>query len=253
MQNKNNSDKLNSLDKLENIVKSLIKKSTIIETTPFDTIDSNSQLKSHFGGDAYFEKDEIWPRSEKGKELDFIFQIFNNDSIELDENIKLVQFFYDWDEYAWQTEDDGWLIKIYREIDTENIIKIDNPNKEHKSSYCEINFKPSLSLPDWEGIDLHSPKASDLSYNLNPDKAWEEYDNMVTKLIGEQDFKSQIGGYPQWVQGEETPKMDNGSNMKFLFQIDSESDANIMWGDVGLIYVFYDEQSQKIEFIMQCC
>ena len=40
--------------------------------------------------------------------------------------------------------------------------------------------------------------------------------------------------------------------MKLLFQIDSEDNAGLMWGDVGLIYVFYDNETQKIEFILQC-
>jgi uncharacterized protein YwqG len=40
--------------------------------------------------------------------------------------------------------------------------------------------------------------------------------------------------------------------MKLLFQIDSEDNAELMWGDVGLIYVFYDEATDKIEFTLQC-
>ena len=63
---------------------------------------------------------------------------------------------------------------------------------------------------------------------------------------------SQLGGYPKWVQGESTPKDKNGEPLKLLFQIDSEDNAGIMWGDVGLIYVFYDEELEKIEFILQC-
>lgn len=54
-----------------------------------------------------------------------------------------------------------------------------------------------------------------------------------------------------WVQGEDTP-VKEAVPMKLLFQIDSEDNAGIMWGDVGLIYVFYDENSERIEFTLQC-
>jgi uncharacterized protein YwqG len=33
--------------------------------------------------------------------------------------------------------------------------------------------------------------------------------------------------------------------MKLLFQIDSEDNAGLMWGDTGLIYVFYDEETKS--------
>jgi uncharacterized protein YwqG len=54
------------------------------------------------------------------------------------------------------------------------------------------------------------------------------------------------------VQGESTPIDDEGNPMKLLFQIDSEDNAGLMWGDVGLIYVFYDKKTEKIEFTLQC-
>ena len=118
--------------------------------------------------------------------------------------------------------------------------------------YCEITYKQSYSLPDWEGIDTHSENASKLSCILDEDEPWEQYQNVVNKLIGEKDLQSQLGGYPKWIQGEETPHENNGEKIKFLFQIDSEDNADLMWGDVGLIYVFYDEKKEHIEFKLQC-
>jgi hypothetical protein len=40
--------------------------------------------------------------------------------------------------------------------------------------------------------------------------------------------------------------------MKLLFQIDSEDNAGLMWGDVGLIYVSMMKKSGKTEFTLQC-
>ena len=243
---------LKSISDLENLVKPLIRTATKLEILPASSPPENSQLNSHFGGQQYFEKGELWPTTNNGKHLEFIFQVFNSSDLELSENIELIQFYYDWDEFPWDTENDGWLVKIYKNIQKENIESIEKPKELEKSKYCEISYKPTQTLPDWEGIDLHCNNASKLSCVLNEDEPWDSYDQIVTKLIGEQDFQSQLGGYPKWVQGEATPEDNEGNRMKLLFQIDSEDNAGLMWGDVGLIYIFYDENSGKIEFTLQC-
>lgn len=143
-------------------------------------------------------------------------------------------------------------MKIYETLNTEQIIKIDRPTELEKSKYCEVTFEAAKSLPDWEGIDSYSEISSKLSCVLNENEPWDSYQKVVEKLIGEQDYQSQIGGYPKWVQGESTPNKSNGEPMNLLFQIDSEDNAGLMWGDVGLIYVFYDETTKQIEFTLQC-
>lgn len=237
---------------LENLVEPIIRTTTKIEILPASRSHDNSQLNSHFGGYPYFEKGEKWPITKKGKHLDFIFQIFNNSDLTLPDHIELIQFYYNWEEFPWDTENDGWLVKIYEKTIKENIELIEKPNELEKSKYCEINFKSTKSLPDWEGINLHEKDASKLSCVLNEDEPWESYDQIVTKLIGEQDYQSQLGGYPKWVQGESTPTDSEGNPMKLLFQIDSEENAELMWGDVGLIYVFYEQKTGRIEFTLQC-
>lgn len=243
---------LKSISDLENLVKPLIRQTTKLEIQPASRPPENSQLESHFGGHPYFEKGEEWPKGKNGKYLDFIFQVFNSPELELPKSIELVQFFYDWEEFPWDTNDNGWLVKTYKQVDREKAEFIAKPEEIEKSKFCKIEFKPTQTLPDWEGIDLFGNDAFKLSCVLNEDEPWDSYDQIVTKLIGEQDYQSQLGGYPKWVQGESTPKDNEGNPMKLLFQIDSEDNAGIMWGDVGLIYVFYDEKSERIEFNLQC-
>ena len=247
-----NGDNLKSFEDLENLVRPLIKTATEIVVGKASRPSENSQMESHFGGQPYFEEGEEWARSKTGAPMSFIFQIFNNNEIELPKNIKLVQFFYDWEEFPWDTIDDGWFVKIYENLNTEKLITIDRPQELERSKFCEIEFKKIESLPDWEGIETYSSKASKLSCILDEDSPWESYRKVVEKLVGDDDYKSQLGGYPKWVQGESTPRNNDGENMKLLFQIDSEDNAGLMWGDVGLIYVFYDEESKRIEFTLQC-
>jgi uncharacterized protein YwqG len=245
-------ENLTPMEYLEKIIAPLIKKATKIEVSKPTKPPSDSQLISHFGGQPYFESNEEWPKSKSGNYLDFIFQVFNNGSNDLPNNIKLVQFFYDWEEFPWDTKHDGWLVKIYENIDTSQIKKIEKPIELEISKFCEIHYKPVQSLPDWTGIDIFNDEASELSYILNEEEPWASYEKVVEKLIGEQDFQSQIKGYPKWIQGESTPNKDNGEPMNLLFQIGSEDNAGIMWEDDGFIYVFYDETSKRIEFTLQC-
>jgi uncharacterized protein YwqG len=243
---------LKSIEDLEKLVLPIIRPATKVVVKESSEPPKNTQLFSHFGGQPYFEEGEEWIKSKNGKYMQFIFQIFNTNDIELPKNIKLVQFFYDWEEFAWDTDNDGWYVKIYKELNTDKVITIEKPDELDSTKYCEVEFQAVKSLPDWEGLELYEPNASDLSCVLNEEEPWESYEQTVEKLIGEQDYQSQLGGYPKWVQGESTPKNQNGENIKLLFQIDSEENAELMWGDVGLIYVFYDEGTNQIEFTLQC-
>lgn len=237
---------------LEKLVKPLIRNASRIIVKPPSEPPQNSRLISHFGDDPYFEKGEKWPESLSGKPLDFIFQIFNEPGLVLPEEVKLIQFYYDWDVFPRDTENAGWQVKIYKDVSREKSIFITRSGETEKSEYCELDFIQTKSLPDWEGIDTYESNASKLSCVLNEDKPWEKYKEVVSKLIGEQDYQSQLGGYPQWVQGENTPEDENGNPMELLFQIDSEENAGLNWGDTGLIYVFYDAQSGNIDFKQQC-
>ena len=95
---------LKTMEDLEQLVKPLIRKITKIEVKPASRPPENSQSISHFGGQPYFEEGEKWPQSKSGKSLDFIFQIYNDERIELAADIKLIQFYYDWEEFPWDTE-----------------------------------------------------------------------------------------------------------------------------------------------------
>lgn len=237
---------------LEIQIKKLVRSATKIQLEESSKPIGTSQLKSHFGGLPYFEQGETWPVTKTGKHLEFIFQIFNQPGLPLPKEIELIQFYYNWDEFPWDTKDDGWLVKIYKELNYEKRLIILKPKlKTEFTSYCEIDFIPFESLPDWDGIHTYIEDESSLSCLPNEDEPWESYEQIVTELIGEPKYQSQLGGYAQWVQGEDTPKDQNGNPMKLLFQIDSEEGADLEWGSCGVIYVFYDESQGRIEFTMQ--
>ena len=250
-------DKLNlkTSEDLENLVKPLIKNATRIIVKKQPEIPKNSHLKSHFGGQPYFENGEEWPKARddfrNNCDLEFVFQIFNDGSIVLPENIKLVQFFYDLEgELSFDTSDGGWFVKIYENLNMENMVIVEKPSEHTAVKYCEIEFEPKKSLPDWQEIGTYDENIEMLSCVLDEENPWNNYQRIVEKLIGEQDIKSQLGGYAQWIQGDNNPE---DKRIQLLFQIDSEDDAGLMWGDVGLIYVFYNNRNKSIEYVLQCC
>jgi uncharacterized protein YwqG len=243
---------LKTMEDLERLVLPLIRPATKIEVQKSTEPTKNTQMESHFGGQPYFEIGEEWVKSADGNKMDFIFQIFNNSSLVLPQAIKLLQFYYDWEAFPWNTEQNGWYVKIYKTLEPEKIKVIDKPSELNTSKYCEIVFKTIDSLPDLSSLELYEENAANLSLILGREDGCEAYEEVVHKLLPASDSWSSLGGYAQWVQFDETPKNSKGENMKLLFQLDSEDNADIMWGDVGSIYVFYDENTEKTEFILQC-
>lgn len=238
---------------LAKILKPLIKKATRMVVQPPSRMPEQVQFTSHFGGQPYFEQGEKWPISRSGNHLNFIFQVFNTEGVCLPAGIKLVQFYYDMEAFPWDTSDDGWLVKIYRELHQERALEIPKPEELEKSKFCTIQLVEVQSLPNWEGVSSYSKEAAGLCEQINPEEPWQAYEEGVEKLTGSQDYQSQFGGYPKWVQGESTPDNAKGEPKELLFQVDSEENADLMWGDMGLVYVFYDKDDfQNIAFTLQC-
>ena len=238
---------------LENLVKPLIKEAVKIIVKKPSKMPEASHLISHFGGQPYFEKGEEWPRARddfrKKCNLEFVFQIYNEGGV-LPDNIKLLQFYYDLDgELSFETNDGGWLVKIYKSINPQNFLFLKKPKAHTTVKYCEIEYKKIKTLPVWDGLDDYSPNASMLSCVLDEDEPWKNYQKIAKKFVGEQDIWSQLGGYAHWIQGNESPDKNKFS---LLFQIDSEDNAGLMWGDCGMVYVFYNKTNKKIEFRLQC-
>jgi len=251
-----------TLDDLENLVKPLIKNATKIIPHRKKPMPEGTNLKSHFNGQPYFEKGEQWPKTKDGEQMYFIFQVFNTGEINLPENIKLVQFYYDLDgniphsietEDGYYCEEGSWLVKIYETIDTANSVIIENPETDRSGLYCEIEFVPIKSLPE----DLQSYNESAYSLSCKIDEAhlqsnnrrfnsyWHIIDKLKVEMVND---GSQIGGYCWPTQGDPTP---DDRDFVLLFQIDSEDEAGLHWVDMGRVYAFYNPKTKKVLFEIQ--
>lgn len=237
---------------LEALLKLLLKPVTRIKTTKADFPDYNTQLKSHFGGHPYFNEGEAWPATKDGRPLEFIMQVFSQPGFALPGNIKLVQLYFDFEEFPYDTNGDGWLLKIYENDDWSNIKYIEKPEGLNECKYCEIKFENGLSLPDLETISNNHRDIDELLDIIDPDDPYEIYNGIVHELTGYGSGGHQLGGYPYWIQNHETPIDEAGNQLQLLLQVDSDDDAGLMWGDAGLLYFYYNTQTGKVDYIMQC-
>ena len=80
--------------------------------------------------------------------------------------------------------------------------------------------------------------------------------------------QTKFGGEPYWIQGDESPSCRHcGEPMTFVAQIDSlehqsahnrnrrdplSGDQHFMFGDVGMIFVFFCDDCSEPETVFQC-
>lgn len=240
------------LDEIQKLLITLARNATALHVGAPAEQPNDAALRSQFGGEPYFEEGAEWPRSGSGRAMDFVFQVFNGSANVLPDHIELVQFFYDHEEFPTYTDEEGWAVKIFKKLDKNKMVSLPRPAELDAMPYCEISCKSVLSLPDWEGICEYVPELEKALLAINNDEPWEVYDSIAAKITGNTYYQSQLGGFPKWVQGESTPLNSREEPVMLLFQIDSEDNAGIMWGDMGLIYVFYDLIDNRIWFEMQC-
>jgi len=241
-----------SKEELAIILKPLIKKAKLFKPKA-DSGASLASIESKFGGAPYAELNDFWPScSSCNKELTFINQIHNKD------DRQLLVFYYCNECFPWGLGDEErgqWLIKLYKEPSPEKITSISRSSDDEFAPIpCKVIASSVEVLPDWEGLDSVSEIAGNLCCKINDDSPWEEYDEAVARSGCLNEYATLIGGYPRFVQGEASPTCPKcDTDMIFYAQIDSEDEPSIMWGDIGLVYLFHcPEHKNEFQIELQC-
>jgi uncharacterized protein YwqG len=237
---------------LDQLLKPLIKPAVLLSLSKSETAQAAS-CESKFAGLPYAEKNEVWPHCPTCQnELDFVAQIKSPA-----EN-SLQTFFYCFECFPWGSSEEEvgqWLVRSYQNPVMANYSPITSTHPpEYEIEPCTCTAKNVQTLPNWSDLESLSPEASALCREIDADEPWEAYDLAVIRNNALADYATFIGGYPKWIQSETTTYCKVcGNEMEFFAQIDSEDEADLMWGDCGAVYLFRcAEHKNEFGFELQC-
>jgi len=185
-------------------------------------------------------------------------------------------FFYEMEEMTWgfDPKDKGSCRVIYVE-NPETVIDFPaDLSEDHRFTQAFIEARAGSTLPHYDS-ELLEPLELD-------DDEEEAYAECKNQDWGD-DPTHQVGGFPNVVQNDcmelESQLASNGiylgdgdgyespegqplkagaKDWRLLFQMDSDDDLEVMWGDLGLIYFWVREQDAKAKnfdntwLILQC-
>jgi uncharacterized protein YwqG len=222
---------------LDQRIAPLIKPAIKLEVIDNEQAEAAS-CESKIGGQPYAEQGDCWPVCpDCNNELSFVCQLKHPQQQEL------VVFYYCNECGPWGLADESegqWVSKLYPSPSMEKLSLIQRQSEDEQGFIpCLVNASTVNTLPDWEGLDLVDEAMTKHCCELDDDAPWEAYDAAVERSGALNDYATLIGGYPRFVQGAVLPHCPQcQQDMEFFAQIDSEEQADMMWGDLGVIYLF---------------
>jgi len=187
----------------------------------------------------------------------------------------LLSFFYDSEQSTWgfDPNDRGsWSVRHFEDVNlTRQSMPAGLPD-DAKYTPCELSFGHGLTLPGWETPIVELLKLTD----DEQDKYLEICDSLETgehhlfghpqEVQGAMQLECQLasnGIYCGDADGYKNPRVNElkpgALNWKLLLQLDSDDNANWMWGDCGCLYFWItrdDLQSRNFDrtwMVLQCC
>ena len=263
-----------------------IKESLLLNTQPCaeDQIPIGT---SKIGGQPDLPMYTEWPVW-RGKPLAFVAQINLADLPQYDflsilPDKGILSFFYDAEQEAWgfEPEDrEGWRVLYFEHPELQRRALPSDLPDEGKYKSCSIGFSRSITIPSFESSYI-ALKYGELKHK-EVDQYIELYEQLQ-KFLNEGDCIHRILGHPDQIQNDiqlECQLTSHGLNCGssagyadpraetlkagaldwvLLLQIDSDAHADMMWGDVGMLYYCIPiEELQKRNFeavwmVSQCC
>jgi uncharacterized protein YwqG len=249
---------------------------------------SDAPSRSHLGGWPSLPTDQSWPTAPDRRPLSFLARI------QLDEAQAALSvswlpadgellFFYDMQTMPWgfDPKDRGFWRVLYapsgslHEASQERAVSGTSPADLQALRRQGIAFYPINSLPAPESEQVHALKL--------PSAAIETLIESIHSLSGEEPHH-QISGHASPVQNDnmalecqlashgvycgdangyrssESRELALGaSQWRLLFQFDSDSALDVMWGDCGMLYFWVKEESARYGdfsdtwLVLQCC
>lgn len=208
---------------------------------------------SKVGGNPYFLQNAPYPANEEGKPLHLLAQINFSEVLPFHEDFPkagILQFYIDgYDDVLGLNFEDQTNQSRFRVIYHEQI-EIDESKRMQDFSFLEEEeeelYLPFLSNEEYKMLFEKSEAPVSISdfrmeqENIDFDEAlWEAY---------EEAYPSQghkIGGYPFFTQGDPRESKAYQDKLILLFQLDSDEQNEIMWGDMGVGNFFISKEDLK--------
>ncbi len=244
---------------------------------------TTTTTKSQYGGLPKLPKSISWP-TKNDKSLTFLATL-SLDEISILHNFDwlpqtgMLLFFYDIEEQLWgfdPLDKNSWQVIYVKDnaLDLVEAVQTKALSEDLILPRHNIEFNLIQSFPSWERDVISSLDLTDEEFDLLTDIQTEIY---------KENPHHQIGGYPYPMQadqmerecqlvtnglycgdatGYDDPKakeLESGvGDWRLLFQMDTDDDLKIMWGDAGLIYFWIRKQDaiekrfEKTWLVLQC-
>ncbi len=239
---------------------------------------------SRIGGIPDLPGGERWPERD-GRPMAFLAQ-FRLEDVAAHDTEKVLPssgtmyFFYDAKEQPWGSSGDegGW--KIVRTTAPATALERrqlpPNLSEECRFTARAVRFSAEVTVPPYEHPLV-------LSLQMRDDER-DAYAELLGELGIEATARHRFLGYPDVIQNEMEPECERESRhpyysiypagerearmlelaerakqWRLLFQLDTDDDAGMMWGDTGRLYFWIREDSLKAGkwgeawLILQCC
>ena len=243
---------------------------------------------ARLGGFPYLPENEDWPAWPEHGPLSYIGELICDEvtaeyslDIEFPSNGRLLFFYFDGSFDNFATTVGTWDASTMRGARALHVIDDELPTLRTAppgiKTYPEQSYegRAIMTAPGWEHPDLSAafktPNQDDRSFMDHPVNA-----DAFTEALHERHTGTvhQVGGYAEPVQGPvETevalaalikqvpygdPRLDEEArHWELLFQVDSDDDLDMMWGDVGVLYWLtrvgeLDSPLERTSFTWQC-
>lgn len=175
-----------------------------------------------------------------GKVMTFVCQINLPEFDQISLPAKFLDFHYCFECMPWDTsglEEGSAVIRLSDELPV-----LADPGH----SYSVSKGETWNTLPSRDGMFRLLKESPDIPFHNNLTLSDPEYMEMIELYQSALDAldawvpeSSHIGGWPLWVQGDDTP-----ADMKLLLQLDDLDSAAFQFGDVGSLYLFYSDDKE---------
>ena len=227
--------------------------------------DRTTARRSRLGGRPLLPTGYEWPRTDL-RPLDFLLQIdladvWTHDHSHMLPTSGLLTFFYDLENQPWgfdPKELDGFRVDLIR---ADNLVPTELPSREFALPERLLGFNPVITLPQFgsrsydfleheaQFTDRQSDDYFELLDGLERQYTAEGlgYQNRLlghsTNIQGDMQLEAQLVtnglycGDPSGYEDARAKELEKGvADWSLLLQLSSDEDADLMWGDGGMLY-----------------